>query len=336
VIVELTKAEAESWFTELPRQRQIATLSPSYVQADAARDTTLNPLFLGYREGDAFWLLGVHRGVVAIAPEYDDFQSPYGYGGPLCNCDDPAFLQRAWACYRVWCHDHRILVEFVRLHPLAVAWQPYFGEIRQDRSTVVIPLQVTDLRAGYAVRCRTAVRKAEQAGLGVEIRPNQEIAGRFATFYRDGMAAIGAEPFYLFEDAYFSALAQLPSVSLMVCTRDSEWLSAGLFFSAGETLEYHLSATSALGKKLAATNLLLDVAAAIGRDRGLQQFYLGGGSDGRDDNPLLFFKAGFASTRAQFRFGYSIHHVDAYTALKESFLRNSSNPSNRILFYRQN
>ncbi len=335
MITELSLTEAESWFAELPPQRQITTLSPAYVHADAARDETLATLFLGYREGDAFWLHGVHRGTVVMAPEFDDFQSPYGYGGPLCNYDAPAFLERAWANYQVWCHDHRILVEFVRLHPLAASWQPYFGEIRLDRSTIVVPLQVADLRANYEVRCRTAVRKAEQASLSVEIRPNEEITGCFASFYRDGMVAIGAEPYYLFDDAYFSALAQLPGVSLLVCARDGEWLAAGLFFAAGETLEYHLSATSALGRKLAATNLLLDAAAAMGRDRGLQQFYLGGGTDRRSDNPLLFFKAGFSSQRATFRFGFNIHQAQAYAALKDSYHQYVGNTSSRILFYRK-
>lgn len=330
-VERLSLEEARAWFQKLSPARRIATLSPDYVVADAVRDTELEPLLLGYREGDAFWMHGVHRGWVEKAGCWD-FQSPYGYGGPVTNAVDQGFLDRAWNAYREWCRDNNVMVEFVRLHPLASGWQSYGGEIRDDRQTVVVPL-AGDIRAGYEIRCRTAVRKAERAGLRVEIRPSVEIATRFAAYYRQGMQRIGADVFYLFNDDYFEALGALSDIALLVCMRDEEWLSAGLFFSGGNAMEYHLSATSAAGRKLSATNLLIDAAIQYAMQDGMERLYLGGGSDGREDNPLLFFKAGFSSGRAPFRFGFCIHQAEAYRRLKEASEK-ASQHSGRVLFYR--
>lgn len=332
MIEALTFEQALRWFDALPRERRIATLSPAYVVADAARDPTLHPLFLGYRDSAGQWLHGVHQARVATTSNWD-FQSPYGYGGPVADQDAPDFLARAWSAYLRWCQEHDILAEFVRLHPLAHHWQPYGGQIRDDRSTVAIDVRDAYYRARYEIRCRTAVRKAEKSGLRVERRPSSQIVSQFAAFYRTGMQAIGAAPFYLFDDRYFAALSELPGIELQVCLQQDEWRAAALFLSGAHAMEYHLSATDDTGRRLSATNLLIDAAARRAHELGLDWLYLGGGTDARSDNPLLRFKAGFSAVRLPFRHGFTIHHPARYDALLDAFGIDRS-ARHRVLFYR--
>jgi hypothetical protein len=331
VIHPLSLDEARGWFSGLPPARRIATLSPDYVVADATRDVGLEALLLGYREGEFCWYHGVHRGRVPRTASWD-FQSPYGYGGPVSNTDDPEFLVRAWVHYSAWCRENGILAEFVRLHPMAAGSQCYGGEIRNDRQTVVVVLE-ENARDKYEVRCRTAVRKAEKSGVSFHEAPPSEITGFFPAFYRQGMTDIGAAPFYHFNDAYFAALARIPGCHLMTCQMDSQIVSAGLFFSGDRLLEYHLSATTSAGRKVSATNLLIDGAIRWGVAHGLHDLYLGGGSDGREGNPLFFFKAGFSSQRKLFQIGYTIHQPEAYAHLRESYCA-TGGASQRVLFYR--
>ncbi len=332
MIETLAPEAAQAWFASLPPDRRIATLAPNYVVADAAREGGLTPCFAGYREGASFWLHGSLRGRVPGSAAWD-LQSAYGYGGPVCNDDAADFLARAWAAYGTWARAQDILVEFVRLHPLAEGWQPYPGQVREDRATVFISLARPDFRAGYQVRCRTAVRKAGKAGLTVVEPPVSAIATHFPEFYREGMRQIDAEPFYLFGDAYFAGLASLPGIRLLACVRDGEWLAAGLFLLGGDSLEYHLSASLAAGRQLAAGNLLIDAAAALGQAAGATRLYLGGGTDSRPDNPLLFFKNGFSKERLMYRWGFQVHQPALYARLQEQY-RATGRDTRRVLFYR--
>jgi hypothetical protein len=329
----LGSREAQALFEQLPKDKRLATLSPAYVVADASRSVDLEPVFICYRETGSFWLHGVHRGRVP-GEMWFDLQSPYGYGGPLSSSTDAGFLSRAWADYARWCAESDILAEFVRFHPLTGNWRYYSGEVRDDRRTVAVALEAgSELLAGYLTRCRTAIRKAQAAGVVPIWLSLADHIERFGSYYRDGMAAIGAEDFYLFDDAYFSALADLPGIKLLACHQRGTWLSAGLFLRGADTLEYHLSATTGDGRRMGATNLLLHAAAEWGQAEGLAWLYLGGGTDGREDNPLFFFKAGFSEHHFPFRTGFAIHHRDAYEKLRSKHPE-TGKPSSRILFYR--
>lgn len=319
---------AARFFARLPAHRRIATLSPAYVCADARRDDALEPVFFLYEDGRGFWLHGAHR---AAIPEGDrfDLQSPYGYGGPLSDCDDPGFRADAWCAYQTACLQQGIVVEFVRLHPLSTR-QHYPGATVADRQTVVIDLADGEWRSRYAVRCRTAIRKASKSGARVVELPWGDVVGRFAEFYRDAMRRIGAGPFYLFGDDYFHALATLPGLRLLVCEHEGEWLSAGIFLSHGESMEYHLSGTSVRGREFAATNLLIDVAAAVAAAEGLSVLYLGGGTDASPDNALLLFKSGFSPRRLTYSYGYTVFDSAYYETLRARARYHGG----RVLFYR--
>ncbi len=292
------------------------------------RDALLEPVFILYEDARGFWLHAAH---LARIPGGDgfDLQSSYGYGGPVSNCDVASFRADAWRAYGQFCKDTGVVVEFVRLHPLA-PWQTYPGSVQADRQTVAINLKSGDWRASYEVRCRTAVRKAVKAGLMVIECPQTDIVQRFAAFYREGMKRIGATPFYLFGDNYFTAMAGVPGLRLLACVLDGEWLAAGLFLAGGDSLEYHLSATTDHGRRHSATNLLIDAAAQLAASEGLSMVYLGGGTDASPENALLRFKAGFSPVRLTYCYGYAIHDPDRYSMLRDR----AGYEGGRVLFYR--
>ncbi len=325
----INATEASNYFVRLPTTRRIATLSPEYVVADAKRDLLFEPVFLLYEDVRGFWMHGAH---LAEIPGTDcfDLQSAYGYGGPVADCDDPLFRADAWRAYTQACRERNIVVEFVRLHPLA-SWQAYSGTVIPDRKTVAIDVRSGAWRVSYEIRCRTAVRKATKAGVQVVEYPMQDVVGRFAAYYREGMQRIAAPPFYLFSDAYFQALSDVPGLRLLACVLNGEWLAAGLFLTGGYCIEYHLSATSERGRQLSATNLLIDAAAQWASDQRLSMVYLGGGNDTLLNNSLLRFKAGFSPLRLTYCYSYAIHDPARYEDLKH----NAGYTGSRVLFYRR-
>ncbi|AAQ64068.1 GNAT family N-acetyltransferase [Chromobacterium violaceum] len=324
--------EACQWFDSLPAHKRIATLSPYYVLLDALRDTRLLATYIGFRQGDVFWMHSVHCSA-AMAGEVIDLQSPYGYGGPISNCDDPVFLNMVWDLYVEFCARQGWLAEFVRFHPLGGVSSSYGGTIVVDRLTVAIDLTGPNIRSIYSTRCRTAVRKAINNGLNVRVGSERELREIFPHFYRDGMRAIAADKFYLFNDLYFSGFSTWKCATLLICHCDDDWLSAGIFLKDGNVMEYHLSATTPAGRNLGATNLLLDAAAHLGQEQGCSFLYLGGGTDSEKNNPLLFFKSGFSAATYPFLIGFTAFNQDKYQALREKFISDHK-PTDRFLFYR--
>lgn len=327
----ITFSEACEWYNSLSSNQRIPTLSPKYVVLDSLRDPSLQPQFIGWRRGSEFWMHGTHRSIAA-GTGVIDLQSPYGYGGPLSNSSDAGFLNAAWQKYVDFCRKQGWLAEFVRFHPLMKL--NYDGIVIKERNTVVVDLKAQNIRSTYSTRCRTSIRKALAQGLEVRLGVPEELEQDFPNFYREGMKAIGADAFYLFNDRYFEQFSKWQDAQLLICYRGDEWLSAGIFLSQGDYIEYHLSATVPSGRNFGATNLLLDYAAHLGKEQSRSYLYLGGGTSSDESNPLYFFKKSFSSNVYPFFIGFTPFDEIRYSTLKNKYM-NENRPVNRFLFYRQ-
>lgn len=321
-------------FHHLPAARQAPSLHPAYVQADAAR-SGLTPVFFVHQSGDNFFYHAFHLAVIP-GTAYWDIQSPYGYGGPVANSDDPVFLAESWQAYSNWCREHQVLVEFVRFHPLLENWRFFSGEAMSDRETVWVDLKLPDLLASYEVRARTAIRKAIKQGLCVEWWAAERFHKSFQPLYSATMEGLKANGFYFFPPEYFSRLAQWDDARYAVSLHEGEVVAAAIFLQGPNILEYHLSAANGVGKKLGATNLLLHEAGLYGQQVGCSRLHLGGGANADANNSLLFFKSGFSDRRASFKIGRKIHHPEAYLEMKSQWQAKTGRDSNRVLFYREN
>jgi hypothetical protein len=312
-----------------------ATLHPGYVAADAARDERLRPTYLAFESQGECWTHSIH--LVQIAgTDLSDASSPYGYGGPLCTTHDPAFIQAAWTAYGDWMREQRVAVEYVRFHPMLANERNYGGSVVDNRQVVGVDLTVTDFAAGYAARLRQTLKKPLRAGLTYEEAP---LAGahEFGEFYRKAMREIGADSFYLFDDIYFEQLARsgLATVGISRSAAQGEWLAAALFLDGDDVREYHLAATTEEGRLLAASSFVLHEAAVAARHLGMRTLYLGGGTDTRADNALLFFKGAFSSRRLVYRTGSNVFDTQAYDRLKGRFAAEWQAHPERPIFYRK-
>ncbi len=338
VMRELTLAEASAVRSQLRLEPSPATLDPLYVAADAARSPSLRPVFLCYQGRGETWMHAFHVCEVPGLP-WQDASSPYGYGGPLSSSSDPDFLNAAWAACRDWMHAHRVVVEFVRFHPLLANERFYPGAATDNRQVVLLDLQAGPCADGYAARLRSSLRKAEREGLRYEEGPLRGRVREFGAFYRAAMRDIGADSFYEFSDDYFEALSQAPLARLATCVRNGaggsqEWLAASLLLESSDTLEYHLAGSSAAGRRVAAASYLLDQAARGAQERGLKVFYLGGGTSPEPSNSLLFFKGAFSDLRLTYRTGCTIYNPAAYEEIKARFAPQWARFPERPIFYR--
>lgn len=324
---------ASAAFESLAINSRCPSVSPEYAVIDATRSPVAEAMSWLYREEGNFYLYSFHRQPIP-GTDWFDIESPYPYGGPVTNLEDPAFIDRANVSFHEWCQRNSIVVEFVRFHPMLQNSRFFRGRVFDDRPTVWVDLEVSDLLASYQTRVRTAIRKAQRIGLEVQWSKSEDRASDFFRMYSDSMAALGADSFYSFSRSYFSALMEWPNSELGLCRNGDHLIGAALFLAGGMFMEYHLSCSDKEGKRLGASNTLLHEAALRARGIGLKKLYLGGGTDSGRDNSLLFFKSGFSDSRAMFQFGGRVHNPAAYEALKQRYSAAYASRPARVLFYR--
>jgi hypothetical protein len=324
---------ALKFYERLEDRKNSPCLHPFYLRVDAKRDPSLAPIYFVFEEGAEFFYHGFLLGKIESTDFYD-IQSPYGYGGPIASSENPEFLAMAWEHYKDWCLRNNVLVEFVRFHPLLQNWDYYNGDVVDDRRTVWIDLELDDLLSSYSTRVRTAIKKAQKAGLCIEWVDPKEYIDVFFKHYSDAMVELGADEFYLFPKEYHRELLSWDASRLALCKRDSKIVGGSLFLLAPSLMEYHLAFTLLEGKKLSANNLILHEAALLGKKLGIKIFYLGGGTSRDEKNPLLFFKEGFSDQRSFFKIGKKIYRQELYDDLKSAWVKKKGNISNRVLFYR--
>jgi lipid II:glycine glycyltransferase (peptidoglycan interpeptide bridge formation enzyme) len=162
------------------------------------------------------------------------------------------------------------------------------------------------------------VRKAQNAGVAVELHESPQDLTTFAELYEETMRRIDAPAFYRFPGEYWRLLAERLRGSVVLAEarfEDGELAANALFFAAQPWLHYHLSGTTERGRTAAAANLILFEAAGWAQERGFSEFHLGGGYGGREDS-LFEFKVRFAPQgRREGAIGKLVHDQERYRHL---------------------
>ena len=248
-----------------------------------------------------------HEGAFFAGIERDgprDVISPYGYGGPT----GLGF----WEPYEDWARERGVVSTFVRFHPLLANQEGAPIHVEQLAPTVAWRVEPErDLLAGLHFKHRNKVRKAENAGATVEQHGG---LGEFVPLYEDTMRRIDADPFYLFEPAYWERLGELPLVRFDAAI-DGDVVASALCLPSRPWLHYHLSGTTDKGRETGSSTLVLLEAARWAQANGYERFHLGGGLGGKADS-LHHFKARFdPEGLVEAALGKAIHDQDAYRDL---------------------
>ncbi|HNV68754.1 MAG TPA: GNAT family N-acetyltransferase [Candidatus Ozemobacteraceae bacterium] len=261
-----------------------------------------------------------------------DLETPYGYGGPLANTQDPEFLTTAWRAFATWAHDRRVVTEFVRFHPLIENTRFVADpdlKISVDRETIWYdgsagaPTSGSETNAVPSAAFRRGVAHALKSGLRFAELPIDSCYELFRSLYRDTMIRLHADQFYLFSDRHWDALrAASIKIRLFGVLADDRLAAAALCLEHTPWLHYHLGASDASLLDRRPNNLLFHgLQEAARRMPGIRAVHFGGGSDASPDNSLLRFKAGAGGRRARFSIGRRIWDPNAYARLKSEVLR---------------
>jgi len=275
-----------------------------------------------YEKNDALYILPILIGQIPDSNGLCDFETPYGYGGPITNDDNPIFLRAAEEQLKKDCHAHSIVVGFVRFHPILDNVHLTAGafDIMPDRKTVAIDLSGDKQEIWQNQlhsKNRNTIRKADHCGFTFQIDESFIFLKDFISLYRQTMQRVAAEEFYNFDDRYFASLAYYlkDRACIGIVQQQDKPVASAIFLHDGPWAHYHLAGSDYEAAKKGANNLLLYKAALYLKSKGAQILHLGGGTDQSESNSLLSFKRKFSPHIYQFSIGRCIFLEGPYKTL---------------------
>jgi hypothetical protein len=296
-------------------------------------------------DGEIFWFPYLRR-KVGISPfdSHYDFESAYGYGGPVASTTDPEFLGRAWQTFRAKARESKLIAGFIRFHPLLETDRFATNspvEVIQDRTTVRLTLNKTldQVWKTYSRDNREKIKKSQKAGVSVSIQGNLETLMAFSKFYLQRMSELQADDEYFFDEEYFRGIAELgPSAyRVYLAFHKEKFIGGALILLSRRFIHYHLSATPREFQKLGTNNRLRHEVICDFLETDYEQIHFGGGRTAAKDDSLLAFKKKFSSETAPYCVGTCVLNSEVYRRVVETWRQTNHEKvdrfGNRVLCY---
>lgn len=268
---------------------------------------------------------------------YYDFETAYGYGGPISNTDNSDWINIAFNEMQRLFESEKYICGFIRFHSLLnnVDICNNHMQVMFDRNTVSINTRESEEEIWahqITSKNRNMIRKAEKNELEYKAEYNFESLPQFIELYNATMSRLGAENFYFFGDKYYQSFIEAFKNRAFLGTvkKDGKLICAALFMYSKEYGHYHLEGSNHEYSKLAANNLLLWKTACEFHKLGVKEFHLGGGYNGEPNNSLLKFKKSFSSNIKNFYIGKWIFNQKKYDELKLDWITNNPDKIERF------
>lgn len=249
---------------------------------------------------------------------YYDFETAYGYGGPVSNNHDESFMTRALEAMKKEAVNANYICGFVRFHPLLnnVDCFEKVGRLIPDRKTVAI-----DLTGGIEsawineihTKNRNVIKKGEKNGLEFIVDNDFTYLKEFEELYNSTMDKLSADGFYYFDPLYYEQLQNtIENRFLGIVKHEDKVVAGAIFFYQQPYGHYHLAGSDKSVLSLSPNSFLLWGAAKELTNRGVNYFHLGGGTDGSEENSLFLYKRKFSKHEYQFSLGKMIFNEPLY------------------------
>ena len=255
-----------------------------------------------------------------------DFETPYGYGGPVCSTENGVFVRRAFCAIKQYGIEHNFVAGFIRFHPLLYNDMGFdeIGVVIRDRETVAMNTSLSEdwmwMNELHA-KNRNAIRKGEKSGLKFYADYRFEYMVSLLNLYEKSMDEVHADSFYYFDVSYYERLRRdLTNCFLGTVWMNDELIAAAIFMYGDRFGHYHLAGSDSNYLCYSPNNFLLWNAAKEMHKMGIEKFHLGGGVNSDPHNSLLEFKGRFSKDRYQFSIGKVIFDRAIYDRLCQDWM----------------
>lgn len=305
------------WLMKFPLELQDVYFTEEYVRL-YANDSQKAVCYI-YEEGDSFMIFPfLLRPFEYQNEQYFDFETAYGYGGPLVNVQDEEFSKVALMAFMEECKNKNVIAGFVRFCPWLKNFKICSGEFKVflDRHTVAMNLSqsIDDVwMKEIHTKNRNVIKKAGKDGLVFMADYDFKFLPDFVRLYNETMDKLHASEFYYFDyDYYHNLIDNIPNKFLGVTLYQGKVICAAIFIYQGIYGHYHLSGSDRNYLHFNPNNFLLWNAAKELQNQGVKLFHLGGGTTSDENDSLLGFKQKFSKSLYDFYLGKIIFNETLY------------------------
>lgn len=275
-----------------------------------------------YQEDDSIMLFPfLRRAFEYKGNTYFDFETAYGYGGPVSNDHSESFMEEALQAMVIKASEENYVCGFVRFHPLLENWDSFnkVGRLIMDRKTIAINLtggiEATWMNEIHT-KNRNVIKKGEKNGLEFIVDNDFTYLKEFEELYNSTLDKLEADDFYYFDPRYYDQLKDtIKNRFLGIVKYEGKVVAGAIFFYQLPYGHYHLAGSDKASLKLSPNNFLLWGAAKELTNRGVEHLHLGGGTDGTEENSLYLYKRKFSKYEYQFTLGKMIFNPALYDSI---------------------
>lgn len=263
---------------------------------------------------------------------YFDFETVYGYSGPLANNNDNNFLKNAWSYFLKYCENEGIICGFIRFNPLAdnhLLVLSEYVQVEKVKEIVVSTIKgknEQDIWAQYTSNTRNKIKLAQKHNIKIHHFNTQEALLIFKDIYYQTMDRLKADSFYYFDDAFLKRIYKYlkDNFVVFIAYLEEKVVGGALIFFTREVVYYFLSASLGEGRQCGAANLLRHEAASFARRQDIRMINFGGGKTSEQNDSLFKFKKGFSKETKDFYIGKVLVNEKEYSRLCKEWWDTSS------------
>lgn len=333
----------KEYLLKLPENKRDVYYEPDYTSLYAGDNG--NACCFIYEENSNIYIYPFILRPVPEITGYFDIVTPYGYGGPVTNCEDYDFLNEAYQSFYKEAIKRKIIAEVIKFHPLLnnhlFLKDIYNGNIQKVCSTIYVEMDVDEdyrWRKIYTHANRKNINKAKRNNAVVKFGQDDEIWQAFNNLYNATLRVNKVKEFYYFSLEYFENIRKylVNNYVLVSCIIDGKIVAVMLVFLGGIYAYCHLIGTEREVMSVGVNNLLHHELILWCKQKRYTKLLIGGGRTNSDNDLLLKFKKNFSDKTSAFYVGEYVLNSEIYNKLcKEWSLKNPGRQvSNCLLKYR--
>lgn len=331
------------WLAKLPYEKKDVYFDPDYARL-CAGDSDITSCYIYVKRDNVYIYPFIMRPISQITGYFDIF-TPYGFGGPVFNTEDPDFLKEAYQCFYGEALKRNIIAEVVKFHPLLWNHKPltniFKGDIKNMCSTVYADMNVDEdhrWKNIYTHANRKNINKAKRSNIKIKFGQDDESWQAFKSLYNVTMSVNKAEGFYFFPPEYFKSIQEhlTSNYVLVSCAINGKIISVMLVLLGTVYAHCHLIGTDRKFMNTGVNNLLHHELILWCKNKGYKKLHIGGGRSDSDDDLLLRFKRNFSDKTSNLYVGECVLNSEVYNKLCTQWsIKNSGRQfTNRLLEYR--
>lgn len=319
--------------------------SPQYLEL-YEKDNSFAEAFFFKKANNFFYLPYIKNQISKklLSEDYFDFETAYGYSGPLSNSEDKVFLNQAWENFNIFCSKARIIAGLIRFNPFLdnhLISKQKFIRISFEKDIVIKNLKKDskDIYEQYEKDVKSNIKKAIKNNILINIDNSTAAIKSFRKVYIKLLKTKKTNDFYFFTENYFSKLSQNLSKNYIVilAKKNDEIVGAALVLISGQVAILHLSATDRKFSKFGTASLLRHEVVKYSYNNNIKQINFGGGLTSDKNDSLLKFKMGFSKETKKFYIGKFLSNKEIYEKVcgiwKKKYERDNKNYSKYFLKY---